>query len=486
MESNYSSGNRNFFSPETERAVISGLMKHPKALADIDPFMNAGHFVSVANRNIFNIVRECIYRDEDPDPILVSTKLKNLGVVLGENIEPYDYIEGISHIKSSAKTCINSAKQLVFLSKKRQVFDISKKIQDYAIDPDVKTMKSLMDGADKLYGEINILEVDKSDDLFLDLYEELINKGKDPVERIGFKLPYPLLEKYFGGLRTENVYSICARPKTGKTTFMNDFSIRTAMMNPNCKVLLLDTEMNTSDIRYRVASSITGIPMYDLETGKFSRVEEYVKRLRQSRELITKMTGVCSHKHVADMNIDQIVTFVRQWNLHVAGRDTNKILVYDYLKITGDEGSNKQEYQIIGEKVNKLKKVAESIKCPVLAPCQLNRDAENGVDDSRSIAQSDRISWFAGFVALLSKKTKEEMAEEGKDSGTHKLKPIFTRYGGEKLKHWFDYVKNTKGKYVRNFINFHIDDFRVEEKNTAEDMFEGMKENYELDDSQED
>lgn len=473
-----------FYSPELERAVLAGLMQNPKALSDIEPFLSGQHFFNVTNRNLFNIIRECIYRNEIPEPILISSKFKNLGIVIGENIECYDYVESISLIKSSPKTCVNSAKQLLFLFKKKQVFESAQKIQEIASDPQIKTMKKLLDEADQHYSEINVLEVNRADDLFLDLYEELINRGNNPVERIGMKLPFPLMEEYFGGLREENVYSICARPKAGKTTFMNSFSIKMALINPNTKVLLLDTEMNRADIRYRVAAAITGVPMYDLETGQFRRVREYVEKVENCKDKIRSMVNLCTHKHVADMNIDQVVRFINQWNLK-NGRGIKKIISYDYLKITGDEGSNKQEYQVIGEKVNKLKKVAERIKCPVLAPCQLNRDAENGVDDSRSIAQSDRISWFAGFVALLSKKTKEEIAEEGSHNGTHKLKPIFARYGGKRFKHWFDYVKNHKGQYVRNFINFNIDDFDVSEKSTAEDMFDELKDNFDISDDTE-
>jgi replicative DNA helicase len=472
------------YSPELERAVLSGLMKHPKALAELDTFLSASHFVNNGHRNIFTIIRETIYAGEDPEPVLLSSKLKNVGLVIGENIEPYDFIESISLIRSSHKNTIISGKKLVYLQKRRDVKEIAKQLSEIALDEKTTKLTDLLAHCDKAYGKLNIVEVDKSNDLFLDLYEELINRGKNPVERIGLKLPYPILEDYFGALRAENVYSICARPKTGKTTFMNDFSMKMAIENPNTKVLLLDTEMCTADIRYRMASAITGIPMFDLETGQFSRVEEYVRKLKANKEKIRNMVGLCTHKHVADMNIDQVVTFVKQWNLHNCTREANKIIVYDYLKITGDESNNKQEYQIIGDKVNKLKKVAEAIKCPVLAPCQLNREAENGVDDSRSIAQSDRISWFAGFVALLTKKTKEEMAEEGEKFGTHKLKPIFTRYGGRKLKHWFDYIKDQNGKYVRNFINFRVDDFNVKEISTAEDMYDSMKDNQELEEYQ--
>lgn len=469
------------YSPELERAVLSGLMKNPKTLAELDTFLSASHFVNQSHRNIFTVIRETVYQGEDPEPILISSKLKNIGLVIGENIEPYDFIESISLIKSSPKNTVISAKKLVYLQKRRDVKEIAKQLHEIALDEKTTKLSELLSHCDKAYGKLNIVEVDKSNDLFLDLYEELINRGKNPVERIGLKLPYPILEEYFGALRPENVYSICARPKTGKTTFMNDFSMKVAMENPNTKVLLLDTEMCTADIRYRMASAITGIPMFDLETGQFSRVPEYVNLLKGHKDKIREMVGMCTHKHVADMNIDQVVTFVKQWNLHNCTRDSNKVIVYDYLKITGDEGNTKKEYEIIGEKVNKLKKTAEAIKCPVLAPCQLNREAENGVDDSRSIAQSDRISWFAGFVALLTKKTKEEIAEEGEKFGTHKLKPIFTRYGGRKLKHWFDYIKNDKGKYVRNFINFRVDDFNVREISTAEDMYESMRDNQRLD-----
>jgi hypothetical protein len=153
------------------------------------------------------------------------------------------------------------------------------------------------------------------------------------------------------------------------------------------------------------------------------------------------------------------------------------VVVYDYIKLTGENSFNKKEYELIGEKVNSLKELTLELDIPLLTACQLNRSAESGVDDSSAIAQSDRLQWFASFVAIFRRKTPEEIASEGQEYGTHKLIPLATRFQGREAQGHHDLVRVAEGnryKYVPNFINYNIENFRVTEHGTLQDVIENQ------------
>ena len=147
---------------------------------------------------------------------------------------------------------------------------------------------------------------------------------------------------------------------------------------------------------------------------------------------------------------------------------------------------NKQEYQLIGDKVNSLKEVALELNIPILTACQLNRNAENGVDDSSAIAQSDRLQWFASFVGIFRRKTVEEIADDGEEFGSHKLIPLATRFQGKDSAGHHDLVRIKEGKrikYMPNYISFNISNFNVQERGTLEDIVQARSLRPELDDS---
>ena len=108
----------------------------------------------------------------------------------------------------------------------------------------------------------------------------------------------------------------------------------------------------------------------------------------------------------------------------------------------------KKNMSLLAKKVNMLKELTLELDIPLLTACQLNRSAENGVDDSSAIAQSDRLQWFASFVAIFRRKSPEEISTEGREFGTHKLIPLATRFQGREAQGHTDLVRVADGKQI--------------------------------------
>jgi hypothetical protein len=183
------------------------------------------------------------------------------------------------------------------------------------------------------------------------------------------------------------------------------------------------------------------------------------------------------------------------------GRGNKCVIAYDYVKMTGDKvGKNWAEHQAIGEKIDKLKRVAEEINAPLITAMQMNRSGESFnrnsgtvVDDSSAISLSDRLQWFATFVAIFRRKTLDEIAMDGDRFGTHKLIPLKTRFQGRDAAGHQDLLRRRTSetvngktvqseKYVNNFLNFRVENFQVKEEGSLQDIITFEEQSFDIQD----
>jgi replicative DNA helicase len=240
--------------------------------------------------------------------------------------------------------------------------------------------------------------------------------------------------------------------------------------------------MSTEEIQFRNAAAVTGIPLDDVERGTWNTNPELKPKMLEALEDIDKRNKNIFHYSVGNKDIDEVISIAKRWYWKHVGRGNDCLVIYDYLKLTGEKISNNwAEYQVIGEKTDKMKKLAEELQCPIFTAIQINRSGENigkkkdGVtDDSSVIAQSDRVMWFITVLAIFRQKVLEEVVADGNEFGTHKLIPLKRRYLGKKAKGHkeFIHIVNSEGKpaLAKNFINYEIENFEVIEKGTLADI----------------
>ena len=120
-----------------------------------------------------------------------------------------------------------------------------------------------------------------------------------------------------------------------------------------------------------------------------------------------------------------------------------------------------------------------------------NRNSANLTDDSSAISLSDRLQWFATFVAIFRRKTLDEIAMDGERFGTHKLIPLKTRFQGREAAGHQDLVRrrvveNINGnevrseRFVNNFINFRVENFKVREEGSLVDIINHEEQSFDI------
>ena len=443
-------------------------------------------------------LKEKIAENEKLDKTLAANKIKNLGITFKSGVDIFDYIENLTLNQVTKDSAIKASKDLAKYRMCREIygtFDEGKRFIEESLN---ESVDKIISGCDQIYSDrISSYSLTDEPQNVFETMEQLVEElGNNPSEENGFNTSYTEFNRLFGGLMPGNIYAIISRPGEGKTTWVNEMCLKTAVSN-NIPPLLLDTEMSTQEIQFRMVSALSAVPLWYIQTGKWRQNAEYVIRVREAWKKIEGWKYY--HYPVGNSSIDEVCSLIRRWYYSKIGRGNPCVIAYDYIKLTGERvGNNWAEHQAIGEKIDKLKKISEEIGAPIVTAMQQNRSGEHFnrrvsqiQDDSSTAALSDRLQWFASFVGIFRRKVADEIAMDGPDFGSHKLIPIKTRFQGKDaaghqnlLRRTF--VETISGREVRstrftpNFINYDINNFKVEERGSLRHIIERENEMHDI------
>lgn len=465
------------YDPELERHCIAALLKYPKLYFEVCNIVNSNDFYYDGNQKIYDVIKSLIMQDVEPTPVLVANRIGELGITLSNGLgNAFNYLQATNLISFSEKSGYSFFQELVSMRVRRDVFNTAAKLAKFVRDSKDLPIGKLLSSADAIYNEkISLFDLHDGPTALFESAEQNIEEiANNPVKDTGLLTPYPDFNRLWGGLRRKELYAFCARPKNNKSTFLADIIYKTAnITNQSIPCLLLDTEMNTLDIQKRLVASISGVPFWYIDTGNWRQVPEFKDKIRNAWKTIA--TYKFDHMEVGNKSTEEVTSIIRRWAHSKVGRGNIGICAYDYLKLTGsDQTSNSwAEHQIIGDKVNQLKSLAKELEIPMLTAAQLNRSGESQnrkagafVDDNTAISLSDRLAWFASFIAIFRKKTLDEIQIDGVENGTHMMRATSTRFTGKDGAVSHDYVERMvdgKKTFASNYVSFKIDNFNVEE-----------------------
>jgi len=467
---------------QIEKHVIGGLIQNQDAIPEIEGFVKSSDFVAQPHSTIFSVLISSYLAKEHIDKVILAQKIKNLGISFKDNIDIFNYIEAISFAPITKQATIRACQELKKYSALRDL-DTTLSIMKERVNRNANdNLLTTISEIDALYGQrMNSFEQgEEPQPLFEGFYDEVEERGNNPIEETGISTPYREFNRLYGGFRRKNLYIFAARAKAGKSTFLAEMGCEISRIH-DIPVLILDTEMSRDEVKYRSGAAKSEVPLWYLKTGNWRKNPDYVRKVREgaTKGLASKYPKVY-HMAVGNKSIEEIASICRRWYLKFVGRGKDCLIIYDYVKMVGNDERARKEYQEMGDKVDFLKKLAEELYSPILTACQNNREGVVGgreaseiVDDERSIGISDRVTHFASGVWIFRRRTPEEVILDTEESGTHKLIEVVVREQGRDAVGHNDAIARTfpdgKRRYVKNFINFNIHNFKVEERGTIVD-----------------
>ena len=495
--------NNPHISLELERRCIASLIKFSDCLFDYDVFVNDKTFTHPIHRNLYILIKQNIEEKKSISDVLLVQQLKNLGISSYEGVSVLDYLESLSLITVSKDALTDIFKELFKLSALREIMtdlrDSAKTVKEHK-NKSLQTIVAEVDAINNRKSNIFIGTQNEPSDLFSDLKESVELLGNSP-QVLGVEAPYPIFKDLYGDFDNKSLNFFIARAKSGKSSLlMNIAFLATANPKEKVKALIVDTELDKQLVQRRLLSSLTGINEYYIKTGLWRMNPEMTSKIREAWVHVKEYINKIDHLYVGSIDIDECISIIRRWHRKNIPRDGSikALIIFDYVKLTSEMGDTKyknfKDYQIVGNKVDRLKRLAAELDCPILTAGQANRTNEERTtgskrdDTGRAVGLSDQISSLSDRIFLFNRLALDEMAEARTEYGleaTHKLVPLYLRVMGphgstrERVK----FTIKDKTEYWRdNFIYFQMDKFKYIELTDLYNAEQRKKEQIDLQD----
>lgn len=429
--------NKKLGSPGAETAVLAGLFAYGlESYVEINDIIDHNSFHTHNNQLIYKCIERILNQEALVDLPALLSAADQLG--FSETIQTkqeLQYIKTLMEFPVKKENVIHFAaeiKKFEFARKIKSLANkIGKDIEEINGDEDIDEIISILENpvTDFLREDDTRDKPEKIGEGVEDYIQFLIDNKCD---QIGIPSGFNRYDAAIGGgLRRKCVDLVSARPKVGKSVFGDNVAIHVATQG--IPVLMLDTEMSKEDHLNRILSSISGVPINEISTGKFKEDEEKYISVTDAGKKIQEIPY--TYVSVAGAPFENILNHIKRWVLQEVGTDENGrtnecLVVYDYLKLMSSAGisGNIQEYQALGFQITNLHNLAVKYDFACLAFVQLNRDGITK-ESTDAVSGSDRLIWLCTSFSIFKEKSAEELAEDGPRAGNRKLVPIVSRHG---------------------------------------------------------
>ena len=245
----------------------------------------------------------------------------------------------------------------------------------------------------KLIDELNKLEEENEDESFtqqlantLELIENNVNKQNDTSLYTGIME----LDKILLGLHNQELTIIGARPGVGKTTFALQIAQHLAKRGKNVGIVSL--EMSETQLITKLVANTTMINSYKMRAGTLT-VDELAKIGRTVGELNNLPLNIITKiRKIQDLEIK---------TRKLKNKKKLDVLIIDYLQlITSSKKTNSRE-QEVADISRTLKLMSLELDIPIIALCQLNRNASNSEPNLNDLRESGSVEQDADNVLFL-------------------------------------------------------------------------------------
>jgi len=176
-------------------------------------------------------------------------------------------------------------------------------------------------------------------------------------------------DRLTGGLRGGDLLIVAGRPSMGKTTLAINMAENVAV-DPRVKgsVLVFSMEMPSEQLMTRMLSSVGGVPMQNIRSGRITD-DEWVRMTSASSQLADSRIFIDESPGLSPTELRARARRIKREH----GLD---LVVVDYLQLMQVQGSKENRATEISEISRGLKALAKELSVPVIALSQLNRAVE--------------------------------------------------------------------------------------------------------------
>lgn len=385
---------------EAEQSLLGCLMLDKAAIIKVADFLRAEDFYRKNHQDIYAACLNLFEKNEPIDFLSVSNRLKEKKLL--EEVGSNTYLTELVNSVPTASHTLNYAKIVHRKKTLRDLIDASHDIAGLGYN-ETEEVDKLLDSAERRI--FSIAQKSLSQDFVLvkdsleQAFERIDSLSKHKGGLRGLTTGFADLDNILAGLQKSDLIILAARPSLGKSAMAINFALNTAV-NQNIPVGIFSLEMSKDQVVDRLISSISGVDLWRLRTGRLSDEGDDNDFTKIQRAL-----GILSEApiYVNDAFSYTVLQMKAMCRRLQAQRGLGLIIV-DYLQLMEPLNPNAGPVQQVSENSRALKGLAREVNIPVLVVSQLSRAVEQRspqIPRLSDLRQSGTIEQDADVVMFI-------------------------------------------------------------------------------------
>lgn len=417
---------------ESQRRLIGSLLADEEYANRVLEIVTIADFEEPALQLTFESIVNVARSDEKLSILAVAKDLESRGILaeVGNAAELYALrTNGLKwRLEAAPDLYASIVKELAAKNRMLNVLNEFKEM--FQVDSGTTASAAISDLQNKLNAELyqlsdesTVSELAKSMEDYIELLKErkrIADENSATAAGLqGIPSLLPSLNQYTSGWQPGQLITIGARTGVGKSVFAVNCALSSVKAGKS--TLFFSLEMGDVEIKDRLISSMTGIPMNQLKQGELS-ADDY-KILNEAKADVEQM------RLQIDTDPKVTVDSIRARALRKAQSPEGlDFIIVDYLQLITPTGRYSSRQEAVADISRNMKLLAKQLQVPIMVLVQVNReskDDESNVPRMSSIRESGAIAQDSDIVILIHRE------ESMDDSTPHTLILLEKNRNGE-------------------------------------------------------
>ena len=390
---------------EAEQAVLGALLLNWSAMSEVVSLLRPDRFYSLQNQVIYEAMQKLFSKNATGDTIslinelTVENKLEQAGGAA--------YIASLTDTVPSAANIDYYAEMVLDRAARRDLIHISSELKASSFNLQKKSDDLLDDAEQKIFAlaERNeTTQVYSAKDIMFKEIELIEARYKSKNQFTGVPTGFAKLDTYTAGFQKSELIIIGARPSIGKTALALSM-IQNIACERRIPCGFFSLEMPYESIGMRLLAQEARVPMQKIRSGML-KVDD-VKKIQDAagRWFEAPLYTV----DTPNMKLIDLRAVARR----MVKNNKVEIIFIDYIGLISTEDPTAPVFEQVSLISKSLKALARELQIPIVALCQVSRDAEGNEPTLAQLRGSGSIEQDADVVMFLHRdRLKDEVAAQ--------------------------------------------------------------------------
>ena len=391
---------------DAEQATLGAVLLDWSAMTDVVSLLRADHFYSQQNQVIFQTLLELFGKNVRGDSLTLINELTKNNLL--DKAGGPAYVASLTETVPSSANLDYYAKIVLDQAMRRSLIKMSSEVKASAFDESRESRMILEEAEKKIFDLAELgttTAVHGMSEIVPRTLEIIETRYNNHDTFTGVPSGFTRLDSMTSGFQPSEFIVIGARPSMGKTamalTMMQHIAIEKRIP---CGFFSL--EMSYEQIGQRLISQIARVPGHKLRSGMLKMSE-----LQQLQDA----AGMCydAPLYIVDTPNMQLID-LRAMARRMRANNKIEIIFIDYIGLISTQNPNAAVFEQVSEISKSLKSLARELNIPVVALCQVARDAEGQEPSLNQLRGSGSIEQDADVVMFIHRERKK--SEDGEMS----------------------------------------------------------------------